>query len=93
MGVPSLKSLSALCGTLDMEFCPGRRRDPAPADEERFRTGVETAVRALDIKAEDVGSEDLARMVVAVYNLIGKDGSVNAARVRELVRIVRGEHR
>ena len=89
--VPTTERLAALCEVLELEFYVGPPRDAAPVDEERLGSAVQTAVRALDVKAEDVGAEDLARLVVAVYGLIGREGSANAARVRELVRIVRGE--
>ena len=91
--VPTVERLEALCEVLELEFYVGEPRDAAPIDEPRLERAVETAVRALDGKAGDLIPRDLARLVAAVYGLIGKEGSANAARVRELVRIVGGEGR
>ena len=91
--VPTTERLAALCEVLELEFYVGPPRDSAPVDEERLGIAVQTAVRALDVNSQDVGPEDLASLVVAVYGLIGKEGSANTARVRELVRIVGGEQR
>ena len=91
--VPTVERIEALCEVLELEFYIGPQRDDAPIDEQRLELAVETAVRALEVKAEDSSPGDLARLVVAVYGLIGKEGSANAARVRELVRIVGGVQR
>ena len=91
--VPTVERLEALCEVLELEFYVGPERDAAPIDEQRLELAVDTAVRAQMGKEEDLSPGDLARLVVAVYGLIGKEGSANAARVRELVRIVGGERR
>lgn len=86
--VPTVNSLAALCETLDMDFYVGRRRDPAPVDEERLGLAVQTALRAIESSGHSLGHAEAARLVVAIYQLIGSEGAANAARVRELVRLV-----
>ena len=85
--VPTVERLRALCEVLDLEFYVGRRREPAPVDERRLELAVETAVRALEAKGKDASHGDTARLVVAVYQLIGEEGA-HAPRVRQLLRMV-----
>ena len=86
--VPTVERLAALCDVLDLDFYVGRRRDPAPVDEDRLQLAVETAVGALEASGHSLGHGEAARLVVAVYGLIGQEGAANAARVRELVGLV-----
>ena len=86
--VPTVERLAALCDVLDLDFHVGRRRDPAPVDEDRLQLAVKTAVGALEACGHSLGHGEAARLVVAIYGLIGQEGVANAARVRELVRVL-----
>ena len=86
--VPTVRSLAALCEILDLEFYVGSRRDPAPVDEERLRLAVQTALRAMESSGSSLGHPEAARLLVAVYQLIGSEGEMNAARVHELVQLL-----
>ena len=86
--VPTVKSLAALCETLDLDFYVGRRRDPAPVDGDRLRLAVETTLRAMESSGATLGHPETSRLVVAVYELIGSEGELNAARVQELVQLL-----
>ena len=81
---------AALCEVLELESYVGPPRDSAPVDGDRLGLAVETAVLTLRERAEALRSGDLARLVVAAYALIGAEGSVNAERVHDLVRIAAG---
>ena len=88
--VPTVERLAALCEVLELELYVGPPRDRAPVDEDRLGLAVETAVLALRERAEALRPGDLARLVVAAYALIGAEGSANAERVHDLIRIAAG---
>ena len=88
---PTADRLRALCDVLDLEFYVGRRREPDPLDERRMELAVETAERGLSASGQTLSHADKARFFVAVYQLIGEEhGPANAARVRQMLRMVSG---
>ena len=91
---PTADRLRALCDVLDLEFFVGPRRQPDPLDERRMELAVETAERGIAASGQTLSHADKARFFVAVYQLIGEEhGPANAARVRQMLRMVSGGDR
>ena len=91
---PTADRLRALSDVLDLDFYVGRRREPDPLDERRMELAVETAERGLAASGQTLNHADKARFFVAVYQLIGEEhGPANAARVRQVLRMVSGSDR
>ena len=85
--VTSVERFRALCEVLDLEFYVGQRREEVPVDEARLAVALETAHEGL----EGGGAAAHARLVIAVYSVLGRGGRVpNAEQVRELIRAARG---
>lgn len=88
--VPAVDRVQALCRALDLEFYVGRRREEVPVDEERLAVALETAERGLPSGGGGLDPVARARLVIAVYALVGRGGRVTSAeRVRELIRAAR----
>ena len=89
--VPSVDRFRALCEVLGLEFYVGPPRAGRLLEEERLGVAVELAERALAASARELDHADKARLVVAVYELLGESrAAANAARVRELIDTVGG---
>ena len=84
--VTSVAKFQALCEVLDLEFYVGPRREEVPVDERRLGLAVEAAERGLEGSGQALGYGQKARLLVEVYQLIGRDGGAgNAARLRRLI--------
>ena len=89
--VTSVEKFRALCEVLDLEFYVGQRREEVPVDEDRLAVALETAHEGLEDGGGALDAAGQARLVIAVYALVGRGGRVpNAERVRELIRAARG---
>ena len=88
--VPSVERFRALCEVLDLEFYVGPHRDERPVDTIRLVQALEAAEHVLATKGRRVTRTEKARVVSAIYDLIGKgDGqSANAARIVQLIDMV-----
>ena len=83
---PPVDRFRALCETLGLDFYVGPPRDFASIDERRLEVAIETAVRPLESSDLELDPAELARAVVAIYELLGKGGtSANAGRVNRLI--------
>lgn len=91
---PSVERIRALCEVLGLEFYIGPPRQAAALDEERLALAAEIAERGLDESGEALTYADKARFLIAVYQLIGQtQAPANAARVRQLIDVVRRSSR
>ena len=89
--IPAVDRVQALCEALGLEFYVGRPREAVPIDEDRLAAAVETVESALGGDAGALDAAAKARLVTAVYALVGAGGrAANADRVRELIRVARG---
>ena len=89
--IPAVDRVQALCEALGLEFYVGRPREAVPIDEDRLAAAVETVESALGGDAGTLDAAAKARLVTAVYALVGPGGrAANADRVRELIRVARG---
>ena len=89
--VPSVARLQALCDVLDLEFYVGPPRAALPVDERRLALALEAAEHGLAAAGRALDAPDRARLVAAVYQLIGDEGApAAAARVQGLVEMVAG---
>lgn len=83
---PPVDRFRALCETLGLDFYVGPPRDFASIDERRLEIAIETAVRPLESADLKLDPSELARAVVAIYELLGEEGtSANAVRVNRLI--------
>ena len=89
--VPSVDRVQALCEVLGLEFYVGPSRDEVPVDEERLALALTTAERGLESAGQGLEPAAKARLVIAVYALVGRGGATNAERVRALIRAARGD--
>ena len=85
--VPTLTRFRELCSVLDLEFFVGPRRDPAPVDEVRLQIAVETTEKAVEVSGATVTSAERAKLQVALYGLIGREGA-GAARIRTVLELL-----
>ena len=85
--VPTVSRFRQLCEVLDLEFFVGPRRDPAPVDEKRLEAAVETTERAIEASGATLTPAERARLQVALYELIGREGA-GAARVRTVLELL-----
>ena len=64
---------------------------PRPVDEERLAVALQTAESAIRDGGGALDAGAKARLVIAVYALVGRGGRVaNAERLRELIWAARG---
>ena len=85
--VPTVSRFRQLCEVLDLEFFVGPRRDPAPVDEKRLEAAVATTERAIEASGATLTPAERARLQVALYELIGREGA-GAARVRTVLELL-----
>ncbi len=89
--VPSVERFRALCEVLDLEFYAGPRRESPDVDEERLVMALEAAERGLATSPGELDLPEKARLVAAVYQLIGPErGPADAARLRRMIALVAG---
>ena len=69
--VPSVERFRALCEVLGLEFYVGAQRPVGAVDPRRLERALETAERALATSGREMGHGDRARVVAAIYDLIG----------------------
>ena len=93
--VPSVDRFRALCRVLGLEFYVGRPREAVEVDEQRLELALEAAERGLSMSSgREMDFPDKARLIAAVYQLIGKErGPADAARVRRVIGMVVGTGR
>ena len=92
--VPSVDRFRALCRVLGLEFYVGRPREAVEVDEQRLELALEAAERGLSMNGREMDFPDKARLIAAVYQLIGKErGPADAARVRRVIGMVAGTGR
>ena len=93
--VPSVDRFRALCRVLGLEFYVGRPREAVEVDEQRLELALEAAERGLSMSSgREMDFPDKARLIAAVYQLIGKErGPADAARVRRVIGMVAGTGR
>ena len=86
--VTSVERFHALCEVLDLEFYVGPRREEAPVDERRLELAVEAAERGLAAGGGPLSYADKARLLVEVYQLLGKErGAASAERLQRLIAV------
>ena len=85
--VPTVTRFRQLCEVLDLEFFVGPKRDRAPVDEKRLEAAVETTERAIEASGVTLTHGERARLQVALYELIGREGA-GAARVRTVLQLL-----
>ena len=89
--VPSVERFRALCKVLDLEFYVGPYREALEVDERRLELALETADQGLATGGLRMNYSEKARLVAAIYQLIGKERSpANVARVNRLIGMVAG---
>ena len=90
--VPPVEKFRSLCEILDLEFYVGPKRELGSVDERRLEVAVATAERALESSEVELGPDERARVMVAIYALIGDDASTpaNANRVARILKTVTG---
>ena len=76
-----------LCETLELELYVGPAREQFPVDEQRLELAVETTERALEASGRALTPSERARLQVALYELIGREGT-GAARVRTVLSLL-----
>ena len=85
--VPTVTRFRQLCEVLDLEFFVGPKRDPAPVDEKRLEAAVETTERAIETSGATLTHAERARLQVALYEVVGREGR-GAARVRTVLELL-----
>ena len=87
--VPSVERFRALCDALNLEFYVGPHRKVASVEARRLERALEIAERGLDSIGRRMSHSEKARVVSAIYDLIGVDPEpANGARVLELIEAV-----
>ena len=98
--VTSVEKFRTLCAVLGLEFYVGPPRVLGLVDEHRLEAAVEATERALEEGdvAVELDPRDKARVVAAVYGLLGDAGSLAdrppvLARVKRLIAAMTGARR
>ena len=87
--VPSVERFRALCEALNLEFYVGPRRGNDSVEARRLERALEVAEQGLASIGQKMSHADKARVVTAVYDLIGASSDpANAARVLELIETI-----
>ena len=90
---PTADRLRALCDVLDLEFYVGAPAGARSVGRASHGAGCRDRERGVAASGQALSHADKARFVIAVYQLIGEHGPANAARVRQLLRMVSGGDR
>ena len=87
--VPSVERIQALCEVLGLEFYIGPSRSADPVDAARLARAMVTADRGLESCGRVMKYEDRARVVSAIYNLLGEmKGPADPDHVISLIEAV-----
>ena len=87
--VPSVERFRALCEVLGLEFYVGAQRPAGAVDPGRLERALETADRGLATSGREMDHADRARVVAAIYDLIGdKHEPASAQRVIDLIEAI-----
>ena len=87
--VPSVVRFRALCEALGLEFYVGPQRAAGMVDPRRLEHALETADRGLAASGREMDYADRARVVAAIYHLIGDTRApASAARVIDLIEAI-----
>ena len=86
---PKASRLSEICDALGLEFYVGPKRAAEDLDEQRLRLALEAAEEGLAEAGRTMDSGQKARLVAAIYDLVGEDlDTETGARVIQLVRAI-----
>ena len=84
--VPSVEKFRRLCEVLGLEFYAGPPREVGTVDGGRLKEAIEETERTLREEGVELEPEDKAKVLAAVYDLIGEKRSpATVARVRQLI--------
>ena len=84
--VPSVEKFRRLCAVLGLEFYVGPPREVGMVEGERLKQAIETTERSLREDGVELEPEDKAKVLCAVYDLIGGERSpASVARVKQLI--------
>ena len=84
--VPSVEKFRRLCEVLGLEFYAGKPREFGTVDGERLREAIEATEQTLREEGVVLEPGDKARVLAAVYDLIGQERSPQTlSRVRQLI--------
>ena len=92
--VPSVVRFRALCEVLGLEFYVGTKRSAGAVDPRRLERALETADRGLATSGREMDYPDRARVVAAIYDLIGHQHEpASAERVIDLIEAIADSRR
>ena len=84
--VPSVEKFRRLCEVLGLEFYAGKPREVGMVEERRLTQAIETTEQTLRDEAIELEPQDKAKVLAAVYDLIGANRSpATVARVEQLI--------
>ena len=90
--VPSVERFRALCDALNLEFYVGPHRKVTSVEVRRLERALEIAERGLDSVGRRMSHSEKARVVSAIYQLIGVDPEpADGERVIELFEALTAE--
>ena len=82
----TIAKFRSLCERLGLQFYVGSAREVGQVDEGRLEEALTTSREFLDEAGVELGAVAHARVVAAVYDLLGQDRSpATTARLRRLV--------
>ena len=84
--VPSVEKFRRLCHVLGLEFYAGPPREVGTVDGGRLKEAIEVTEQTLRDEGVELEPEDKARVLAAVYDLIGEQRSpATVSRVKQLI--------
>ena len=87
--VPSVERFRALCDALELEFYVGPQRRTDSVEARRLERALEIADRGFDSIGRRMSNAEKARIVSAIYDLIGVEPELdNATRVMDLIEAI-----
>ena len=87
--VPSVERFRALCEALEIEFYVGPQRRMDSVEARRLERALEIADRGFDSIGRRMSNAEKARIVSAIYDLIGVEPELdNATRVMDLIEAI-----
>ena len=87
--VPSVERFRTLCQALELEFYVGPPREGGYVDAARLSRALETTERALASTGRRMNHTDKARVVSAVYDLMGRGRrQASATQIAQLIEAV-----
>ena len=84
--VPSVTKFRRLCEVLGLEFYAGPPREIGTVDGARLKEAIEVTEQTLEVEGVELEPQDKARVLAAVYELIGEERSpATVSRVKQLI--------